>query len=294
MYGWLIVNGYFKSDKFEELFSLLLTAAKKQGITLEKVENSSVAADVLTGEIIAPKTRRPDFVLFWDKDIRLAMTLEACGIRLFNSAEAIRQCDDKSLTYLALAKAGIKQPRSFIAPFAFARSPRNNAEFFFRCAGELGYPMVIKECRGSFGAGVHLVSSDEETEALVRELGSSPCIVQEYIKESFGRDIRVSVVGKKAVASMLRQGREGDFRSNLTLGGHFAQIEPNEEQLSLAVRAVDALGLDFAGVDVLFGKDDEPIICEVNSNAHFKTTLDCTGVNMADLIIAHIISEVGR
>ncbi len=294
MYGWLIVNGYFKSDKFEELFSFLLTAAEKKGITLEKIENCSVLADVLTGEIIAPETPRPDFVLFWDKDIRLAQTLEACGLRLFNPAEAIRLCDDKSLTCLALAKAGIRQPRSFIAPFAFARSPRNNSKFFRECAKTLGYPMVIKECRGSFGTGVHLVNNDEETSLLVQELGSAPCIVQEYIKESFGRDIRVSVVGGKAVAAMLRQGRDGDFRSNLTLGGHFAQIEPTNEQLSIAVDAAMALGLDFAGVDVLFGKDDEPIICEVNSNAHFKTTFDCTGVNMAELIIDHIISEVGR
>ncbi len=292
MYGWLIVNGYFKSDKFEELFSFLLSSAKKRGVKLEKIENSSVLADVVTGDLIEPKTPRPDFVLFWDKDIRLAQALEACGLRLFNRAEAIRLCDDKSLTYLALAKAGIRQPRTFIAPFAFSRSPRNNAEFFFKCAEELGYPMIIKECRGSFGTGVHLVSNDEETAALVSQLGSLPCIVQEYIKESFGRDIRVSVVGSKAVASMLRQGREGDFRSNLTLGGHFAQIEPTKEQLSLAVDAVKALRLDFAGVDVLFGKDDEPIICEVNSNAHFKTTFDCTGVNMAELIIEHILSEV--
>lgn len=293
MYGWLIVNGYFKSDKFEELFDYLLKAAEKKGITLEKIENSTVVADVLSKEIIYPKTQRPDFVLFWDKDIRLAMTLEACGLRLFNSAEAIRLCDDKSLTYLTLAKAGVKQPRSFIAPFAFSRSPRNNAEFFLECAKALGYPMVIKESRGSFGMGVHLVHNDEETRELVEKLGSTPCIVQEYISESFGKDIRVSVVGGKAVASMLRQGREGDFRSNLTLGGHFAQITPTEEQLSLAVRATTALGLDFAGVDVLFGKNGEPIICEVNSNAHFKTTLDCTGVNMAEHIIDHIIGEVG-
>ncbi len=294
MYGWLIVNGYFKSDKFEELFSFLLQAAEKRGIILEKIENCAVVADVMTGKIITPETQKPDFVLFWDKDIRLAMTLEACGFRLFNRAEAIRLCDDKSLTYLALAGAGVKQPRSFIAPFAFSRSPRNNSDFFFECAKELGYPMVIKECRGSFGTGVHLVSNDEETAALVQELGSAPCMVQEYIKESFGRDIRVSVVGGKVAAAMLRQGREGDFRSNLTLGGHFARIEPSEAQLSAAIAATEALGLDFAGVDVLFGKDDEPIICEVNSNAHFKTTFDCTGVNMAEHIIDHILSEVGK
>lgn len=294
MYGWLIVNGYFKSEKFEELFGYLLAAAEKQGVSLERFGNCDVVADVAAKKVIYPKTPRPDFVLFWDKDIRLAMTLEACGLRLFNSAEAIRQCDDKSLTYLALAKAEIRQPRTVIAPFAFQRSPRSNADFFIRCARELGYPMIIKESRGSFGMGVHLVHDDKETAALVQKLGSTPCIVQEYISESFGRDIRINVVGGKSVAAMMRCGRDGDFRSNLTLGGHFAVFEPDEKQISLAVSAANALGLDFAGVDVLFGKNDEPIICEVNSNAHFKTTLDCTGINVADHIIGHIISEVSR
>ena len=86
---------------------------------------------------------------------------------------------------------------------------------------------------------------------------------------------------------MLRQSTDGDFRSNLTRGGSMAPYSPTRAEAELAVAATELLGLDFAGVDVLFGRDG-PLLCEVNSNAHFKTTLECTGVNMAVEIMRHI------
>ncbi len=90
---------------------------------------------------------------------------------------------------------------------------------------------------------------------------------------------------------MLRQSTDGDFRSNLTLGGSMAPYSPTRAESELAIRATQLLGLDFAGVDVLFGKDG-PLLCEVNSNAHFKTTLQCTGFNMATEIMRHIAQVV--
>ena len=93
---------------------------------------------------------------------------------------------------------------------------------------------------------------------------------------------------------MLRYSVNGDFRSNITNGGHMKPFEPNDRQKSVAVSACRALGLDFAGVDILFGKDDEPIVCEVNSNPHFKSSLDCTGVDMSPLILSHIKERVQK
>jgi len=90
-------------------------------------------------------------------------------------------------------------------------------------------------------------------------------------------------------ASILRHSTNGDFRSNLTLGGGMGNYYPTPDEANLALRAVKELGLTFAGVDVLFGADG-PLLCEVNSNAHFKTTLECTGVNMA----TELLSEIGR
>ena len=116
--------------------------------------------------------------------------------------------------------------------------------------------------------------------------------MQEYISTSHGMDIRVNVVGGVAVASMLRYNPDGDFRSNITNGGKMKKIQPSDEQIQMAIEACLTLGLDFAGVDVMIGKDNAPIICEVNSSPHFKSTLDCTGINVAEYIVEYIKKEL--
>ena len=93
------------------------------------------------------------------------------------------------------------------------------------------------------------------------------------------------------IASMLRY-NDNDFRSNISNGGSMRCYIASEEQKALAIASVEALKLDFAGVDIMFGPNEEPIVCEVNSNPHFKSTLDCTGVNLADDIIKHIVKEL--
>ena len=89
---------------------------------------------------------------------------------------------------------------------------------------------------------------------------------------------------------MLRENKLGDFRSNITLGGTALPYSPSDEECELAISACKKLGLDFAGVDILFGPSG-PLLCEVNSNAHFKSTYDCTGINLADIIAKHITDK---
>ena len=157
-----------------------------------------------------------------------------------------------------------------------------------KAAEKIGYPLVVKENYGSFGAQVYLVRDADELNTTVRSLGHKGFIMQEFISDSFGRDLRVNVVGGRVVSSMLRIGAEGDFRSNITNGGRAERYEAGEEQKRAAIAACRALGLDFAGVDVLFGKDGEPIVCEVNSNPHFKSTLECTGKDLGVEIVKHV------
>lgn len=230
--------------------------------------------------------KRPDFVLFWDKDIYLAKALEACGIRLFNSAEAVALCDDKALSALALERAKIPTPRTVIAPKTFEGVGYSNLSFVESAAEILGFPLVIKEVCGSFGQQIYLARDIDEAKNTVKKIGHKGFIMQEFIVESAGRDIRVNVVGGKVVASMMRY-NERDFRSNVTNGGKTKQIEITPEQESIAIAACRALGADFAGVDLLFGKD-RPLVCEINSNPHFKSTLECTGIDMSIHIIRHI------
>jgi len=104
--------------------------------------------------------------------------------------------------------------------------------------------------------------------------------------------VRLQVVGDRVVASMLRE-NANDFRANLAGGGKASVYEPDEQLQALAVTVCRLLGLDFAGVDFLFGEQGEPILCEVNSNAHFKNLYDCTGVNVAEAIMAWIDEKIG-
>ena len=288
MNGWLIVNSFVKWDKFSEIYELLLNAGRKVGVSLEMKSSSDIFCSVQSE---FSDLELPDFAIFWDKDILLARRLEKMGLRLFNSSESIETCDDKGQTAIALLDGGIRTPVTFLSPKAYPAFGCTDMAFLRKAEEALGYPMVIKENRGSFGQQVHLVNNSYEAERLIASFKEHPFIMQEYIEESAGRDVRVNVVGGRVVASMYRY-NDNDFRSNITNGGSMKKYEASEAQAKIAIDACKAIGLDFAGVDVLFGKNG-PIICEVNSNPHFKTTLECTGINMAEHIISHIAEVMG-
>ncbi len=290
MKGWLVVNAFLDSEKFRGIYALLLESAKFHNISLE-LFTSSELSDVI-GEDFG-SNELPDFVIFWDKDVCLARGLEQAGVRLFNCADAIEACDNKALTCLVLSKAGVKIPATVIAPKTFEGVGYNNLDFLDRAIEKLGLPLVIKESYGSFGMQVYLANTRDEAAQIIKKLGHKDFVMQEFVASSRGRDLRVNVVGGKVVATIYRY-NEGDFRSNLTIGGQMKPYTITQAQADLAVSACKALNLDFAGVDVMFGENDEPIICEVNSNTHFKTTLDCTGVNLADSIMEYIAEELKK
>ena len=285
MKAWLIVNGFISSAKFHDLYGYLDRAAKKHGITLDiKTTDSLVCKS--NGEILGEGV---DFVLFWDKDVHLARRLEKIGLKLFNSAESIGICDSKALTAEAL-EGKVATPRTIIAPKTFEGVGYNNLDFLENATRVLGLPMIIKEAYGSFGAQVYLAKTLDEAKKIVDAIGHKEFIMQEFIEESVGRDVRVNVVGGRVVSAMERY-NENDFRSNITNGGSMRKIEITKEIENAALIACEVICLDFAGVDVLFGKDG-PIVCEVNSNPHFKSSLECTGVDMSELIISYIAEKL--
>lgn len=294
MVGWLVVNEFLNSDKFNEIHKWLLDAAKKQGIRLVKKTNAQILIELPRKGLKEGTLPDADFVLFLDKDVRLARYLELLGYKVFNPAEAIYACDDKSMTHLLLSGAGIPMPVTIVAPMTFDNIGYTNTDFLNDIAGKLGFPMVVKECFGSFGQQVYLAGDFGELAAIVRRIGTKPMLFQEYIKTSHGRDIRLQVVGNRVIAAMYRYSDSGDFRANLTIGGKMKPYRPTDKQVDLALKSCEILGLDFAGVDILFGEDEEPVVCEVNSNAHFKNIYDCTGVNAADAIISHIKSKLQK
>ena len=287
MKGWLIVNGFIGTEKFREIYGFLSRAAEKRNITLEIKTNDELTVPVNDSILDA---NRPDFILFWDKDTILAKRLESEGVRLFNNARAIEICDNKILTAVALTES-VPTPRTVISPKTFEGVGYNSLKFLKNATRVLGLPVVIKEAYGSFGAQVYLANTLEEAENVVNNLTHKDFIIQEFISESRGRDVRVNVVGGRVVSAMERY-NENDFRSNISNGGKMKQIELSEEMAEVAIKATQVIGLDFAGVDVMFGKDS-PVVCEVNSNPHFKSSLECTGVDMSEEIMDYIVEQMG-
>lgn len=277
MTGWLIINGFLHSHKFNEIYSWLKTAFEKKGHQINVYTNIELAD-------ITEIKNKPDFVLFWDKDIPLAKRLEKMGLRLFNSANAIENCDNKALTYIEL-KGIVNMPETIVAPMTYRNIGYNTTDFVKKAVNKLGLPLVIKECFGSFGQQVYLAQTLDEAIEIVKNT-KEPLIFQQFIEESKGRDIRINMVGNKAVASMVRYNKN-DFRANITNGGSMENYTPTKEEIDTAKKVCNALKLDFGGVDILFGKKG-PVVCEVNSNAHFKNIYDCTGVNVAENIAEYI------
>lgn len=289
--GLLIINHYVKSEKFHQLYEMFLTASKKIGCHLKVATNTEVLFQVLSGHGSEDMTAR-DFILFWDKDLLLARLLEEMNLKLYNSASAIEKCDDKGRTFIELYQKGIRQPKTFLSPKIF-HAVSEDLSYFREAAEEIGFPLIVKENRGSFGFQVYLIENEEAYFQKIRELGNRPFLIQEFVASSRGRDLRLQIVGKEVAAAVLRKNPD-DFRANATNGGKMYSYQPAKEEMAMALQAAEILQLDFAGVDILFGKEEEPILCEVNSNAHLVNLYQCTQINVAEKILSYILKDIDR
>ena len=153
------------------------------------------------------------------------------------------------------------------------------------------YPIIVKECFGSQGKGVYMAKDRAELLSLMEENKCRPHLFQETVKTSVGKDVRVIVVGGKVIASMLRKS-DTDFRSNIELGGEGTPYTLSSQTQELCERIAKELDLDYCGIDILFGENNAPIVCEVNSNAFFAGIERVTGVNVAAAYSGHIYQEV--
>src|SRR5690625_833080 len=291
--GWIIYNGNLPGASFSDFAKWIDDAAKRKMITTKTYQNNELLTYLATDSLHLLKDdfdSLPDFVIFTDKDIYLAKQLELLGIRVFNSAKAIEISDDKISTYQELAIRKLPIPKTIIAPKIFGYHDQINLNFTKQVLNTFSFPFIMKEAYGSFGEQVYLIHNEVEMNKKIRELAGKPFVFQEFISSSYGKDMRLQVVGKQVVASMIRKSAD-DFRANITAGGSMEVYEPTKEEVDLAVAATQAIGADFAGVDLLFGPNGKPIICEVNSNAHILNLFDCTNINVADFMINYIIEE---
>lgn len=287
MRGWIIVNGFLYTHKFSEITEMFHQAAVRQHVTLDVKSNAEIYTGIFE---LDKKVKKPDFVLFWDKDIILARYLELSGIPVFNSSKAIETCDDKRKLYTSFLEARLPIPRTISAPMTYENIGYPSVGFAKPIIEKLGYPVILKEAYGSFGEQVYKVDDSKTLKRMILELQKTPFLFQKYISTSHGQDVRIQVVGDKVVAAM-RRFSDKDFRANITYGGSKERFEPDDKACELAIRACRAVGCDFGGVDLLFAEKGF-LVCEVNSNAHIKNLYDCTGVNAADAVMEYIVKKV--
>jgi ribosomal protein S6--L-glutamate ligase len=206
---------------------------------------------------------------------------EMMGVFSLNESVAISRSRDKLRCLQLLARQGLGLPVT-----AFADSTKMTRDLI-KVVG--GAPLVVKLIEGTQGVGVVLAETQKAAESLIEAFSGMKAqfMVQEFIKEAAGADIRCFVIGNRVVAAMKRQGAAGEFRSNLHRGGNASEVKISREERSTAVRAARTMGLNVAGVDLLRAHRG-PVIMEVTSSPGLEGIETCTGTNIAGLIIAFL------
>lgn len=289
--GLVIFNAFDVFDEYHHMFSRLFEEFKKYNISLDNKQNNQVLAYLNENGEVKTKDLPYDFIIYLDKDYYLAKMLEKAGYKLFNNAEAIRICDDKMLTHLTLANNNIKMPKTINFPLRYYSSQYDI--FLNNVIKELGFPMIVKEIYGSLGEQVHLVNNKEELFSLEAKIYKRPHIYQEYIKSSKGKDIRMVVINKKYVTNMNRIAQDkNEFKSNIETGGIGVKIIPDKKYIEVAEKVAKIIDLDYCGLDLLIGENNEPILCEVNANAYLSPIEKYSGDNVAKAYVDYIYSTI--
>lgn len=283
MAGYLIYNGFWNPKGPPDAVRRLQQAGERAGGPLTPLPNTALAADFAGGTPAVRRADTPgkepltaaDFALFWDKDVRLARTMEAVGMRLYNPADGVAVCDDKAATHLALARHGLPMPRTLAAPDDL---PAHGCR-----AGRGVLPDGGGAARLSAGAqGVLRLARRAGAPGPGRRAAPPPCgyargapfLLQEYIPPG-GEDFRLYMVGGRLAAAM-RRVNPADFRANIGSGGHGQAYVPTAEETALAQEACRSWACRLRGWISWHTPQGKPLLCEVNSSAQLAGITACT------------------
>lgn len=273
----ILYNAELDTGVFKNQYESYVNSFEKLGVSAKACPSSKYISALFDSETA---NNKPDVVIFLDKDVNGAALLEMKGYTLYNGSECIRICDDKALTYLTLYKSGLPIPKTVIAPKTYSSAQQ---EDWCRKAAELiGYPIVIKECFGSLGMQVYLANDESGMLEKVKGIGQKPFVLQEFLPKGAGWDLRVIVAGGEVIGAIKRSNAT-DFRANAARGGSVEVAILTKEQQALAIKASEATGAFFAGVDLIMGEDGF-LICEVNSNMLFDAAEKALGISVSDKI----------
>lgn len=266
---------------FKDQYESYVSAFENIGISAKAMPTSEILSSLFEYEL------KSEIAIYLDKDVNCAILLESKGFKLYNSAESIRLCDDKALTYIKLRENELPIPKTIIAPKTY-KAPVNK-EWCRNAAERLGFPLVVKECFGSLGNEVYLVNNIDEMVETVEKIGNRPFVVQEFLKNAYGWDVRVIVVDGEVIGAVKRINNK-DFRANAAQGGQMEIFHLSRQDEMLAIGAAKATGTFFAGVDLIMGESGFAV-CEVNSNMLFSSAEKTLGISIAGKIAEKIKSN---
>lgn len=274
----------YDSIRWEE--KALYEAAKKRGLEVENLDCKNLALDLndrnssFKGRVILQRC------VSYFKNVHSTAALEGIGASVINPLQAAIMCGNKLYSHMLLDKAGVKTPKAFSA---------FSEEGAMVALEKMGYPAVIKPTVGSWGRLIALLRDKETARAVIEDREHMFPIYQIYYFEQFverpPRDIRAIVVGDSVVAAIYRYSGQGEWKTNMALGGHAEACPVTKELEDICLGATRALGGQIVGVDLMESKEDGLVVHEVNNTTEFKNTVRVTGVDIPGLVIEYAVAK---
>lgn len=261
------INNKFGNNAFD----WMKDSASKNGICVDIIFSDDLM--ILNGnttEFIynGNKLNIPDFVIMRGYNFTIGMQLENLGIKVINTTQSMMNAQNKAVTSQLLVKNNVNTPK-----FLFTKD--RNYNFIHNYFDNKKF--VMKKIDGSQGLGVYLIENEEDYSNAFDEINDE-YFCQEFIDLSYGKDIRVYVLGNKVLGCVKRIS-DNSFKSNYSLGGRVEKCELNDSIKEISINAAKAIGLDFCGIDLLFTKDSFTV-CEVNGNAGFRTITQVSDIDI--------------
>jgi [lysine-biosynthesis-protein LysW]--L-2-aminoadipate ligase len=264
----------------------LYEAAKKKGVSVENVDCKNLVVNLNNGRSKYNGQAVLQRCVSYFKNVHSTAALEGLGARVINPLNAAILCGNKMYAHMVFEKAGIRTPKA-VAAFS--------EEGALAALDEFGYPAVIKPTVGSWGRLIALLRDKEAARAVIEDREHMFPIYQIYYFEEFverpPRDIRAIVVGDRVVAAIYRYSGEGEWKTNMALGGHAETCPVTKELEDICLKAARALGGQIVGVDLMESKSDGLLVHEVNNTTEFKNTVRVTGVDIPGLMVDYALGQ---
>ncbi len=262
----------------------LYEAAKKKGVEIDNVDIKNLRIRLNNGSMYADKIVLQRSVSYF-KSVHATAVLEGLGAQVINPLRVASITGNKLFAHMELQKAGIKTPKA-ISAFS--------EEAAIAALEEFGYPAVIKPVVGSWGRMIGLLRDKDAAKAVIEDREHMFPLYHIYYFEEFvqrpPRDIRAIVVGDKVVAAIYRYSGDGQWKTNMALGGHAEACQVTKELEDICVKATKVLGGQIVGVDLMESDKDGLVIHEVNNTTEFKNTVRVTGVDIPGMMIDYALS----